>query len=484
MHDHHVIILEEFPLSSVHASSFLSTYTHVHIHADCDEVEVPEMSESPIIISKTSSSEYTNTGISVSQSVHIGVAPGGNSGNTEGDRFSLDTKSTYILAAVGIVAVVVVAVAVLLTAVCVRKSRQRRRMNKLRRNSTTRTSSASEFVYNSAYEWTCRQSRLLGQVQPGTTSYQSHWSLIRRTPSQRETHIYEDCDAARRSASAAGAIVIGNLARNGLGSQEEVVCHVHSKDHKAQVEIEGENSYSETETGENSQNGRESEIGDGQLANASARSTSRTSLESQRATAKIKSPTPTHWKLPNIRHTVQQQQQQQQQQKEQEEQGYEEIYDTPTTYQKSSADGDKDEHPGHMFSNPIYAKKKEKERKWGRGKGRGRGEKEEEGSQHEGERVSKASTVYYSTPFKPISPFLISDNEAYDSGNSSAVSTEISINISTDQKPSPTTCRTAQDEDTTITATHREGGTVESRSFEFANNVAYNSIERDRDFLQ
>ena len=116
-------------------------------------------------------------------------------GESSGKFLVLDSNTIYILAAVGGALLVVIVTIVLLGVVCLCRSRQRKvEVSGLKRSNTTRS---SDFVFNSAYEWTCRQTRLLDHLRPDTTGYQSHWSLTRdiarkgtslqRNNSQKET---------------------------------------------------------------------------------------------------------------------------------------------------------------------------------------------------------------------------------------------------------------------------------------------------------
>ena len=422
------------------------------------------------------------------------------------DSSSFDSDTTYILAAVGGVLVIILTATLLLSIMCtcMCRSRQNKTGIRLRRNSTTRSSSASEFVYNSAYEWTYKQSRVLTHLQPDPTGYQTHWSLTRdiHVAKQSKDATLQHTDSHEDSDSQLGGLTNGALVKYATStSTHEVNFKTDAEDSEAKREyIVIENCYSHIEANETA---RETE----KLASESS-----SCAEPQRATDIIDSSS--HSKLPYT------------EQRTQEEEDH--VYDIPDPKSLYHFGTENRADTCSMYSNPLYAKKEldrkrdrenlrkgeregeEEEGERGEERGKENEEEEERGEESEGEeergkeseeeeergeeseeeeseeeeereeeemrrmetnlegdRVSKASTVYYSMPVKPISTFLISDNEAYDSGNASAVSTELSTSI---QKSD---CRCGAYISRHSTTMEKSRGVVKSNSFEFTNNVAY-----------
>ena len=145
-----------------------------------------------------------------------------------------------------------------------------------------------------------------------------------------------------------------------------------------------------------------------------------------------------------------------------------------------------------MYSNPLYARRRERSKKRrgrenqvcerersrrkfkeveeeeeeekgaGRGGEEGRKRREEEkggGRVKKPEDPQKAnSTAFYIAPLEPLGSFLLSDSETYDSGNASAVSTDISsVQLSTTATNQDTASRAPTSQQQLLTTD--EGGT-------------------------
>ncbi|CAI8023170.1 hypothetical protein GBAR_LOCUS13573 [Geodia barretti] len=140
-----------------------------------------------------------------------------------------------------------------------------------------------------------------------------------------------------------------------------------------------------------------------------------------------------------------------------------------------------------MYSNPLYARRKERSKKKGGRESRKRkleevdveeeDEKEEEGEgERGGERwwesensipqKNRSTASFFITPSEPLSSFLLSDSETYDSGNASAVSTDIaSLQHSANHDAATSRVLADAQRQQQLRATD-EGGLVESSSFE------------------
>ena len=380
-------------------------------------------------------------------------------GDSSGNFLVFDSNTIYILAAVGGVLLVILITVLLLAVVCLCKSRQRRvELARFKRSDTTRSSNASDFVYNSAYEWTCRQTRLLDHLRPYTTGYQSHWSLTRdlssskkgtllqRNNSQKETRSAQPDTAGRgdrverRSASKRSSSPDAH--QGGAGADDACV----------------ENKPPRGENLENAERAETTSQGEGVGDDTDA--------APQLPTEQDPGPS------------------------------YEETTGAPRCSQCNGGAVD-------MYSNPLYARRKEqgkrRERERWRGergdrKGRlNEGETEEGEERQERERQRERrresersrkdhtpqkghSAALFVAPIEPLSSFLLSDSETYDSGNASAVSMDISsvqLASTTSRNQDPTSRadadqRHAQQQTATVAV---EGGIMESNSFEFANNA-------------
>ena len=361
---------------------------------------------------------------SVTKSSVVSVEPD----SKNGDPSILDSNTTYILVAVGGALAVIAVTLILLGIVYVCRNRQRRAEERhLKQSNTRRSSNASDFIYSSAYEWTCRQTRLLTHLRPDTTGYQSHWSLTR--------------DVSRKSS---------------LQS---------SNQQKEAIVAQPENSP-KTEVTKSAERGPM----DSMSANSSTVETVHkcTVIETHYTPAGL--PGEVEEKSMNGRShsdadTVSQ----------------------PHTEQNQGSLHNQSSQPHHsnyfMYRNPLYARRKEQSKKRERKRGERsrnwkvrpengeihRGEGREENMAREGkiEKVRKdeksedffipqnpLSTTSLIAPTEPLSSFLLSDSEAYDSGNASAVSTDCSA------------CTVPTDVQRNQCNATEKGGIIECNSFE------------------
>ena len=432
--------------------------------------------------------------------------------NNEASPF--ESNAIYILSAVGAVVVVVLAIAILLSIIFICKHRERIFKGKLKRSNTSQSSNASDFVYNSTYQWTCRHMRLLPHLRPDTTNYQSHWSLTRdhtksqsktssNCPSPPQPHVHND----------------DNLQPDGptCHNHTTITCELSTND-ADNTEPQGECILIEDRISCTETNG---------------------SLEIQECNREQSSPIAsssvkmsTHAEKPS------------KEQEKKEDSVCVEIHGNGMAADNCN-----------MYSNPLYTKKREvlkmaEEESWNRteegkeerereGEGEGEGkseeweegkegereeereeeredlgeveeleedhisiayysiskkppssfvisddEKEEEREEREREREKqeqkwdkeqdleedRALSIYYSIPKKPFSSFIFSDSDTYDSGNASTISTDLSTQLSTTQTPYYTFRAYAG------TPAVKEKGLVESNSFEFTDSITYGTI--------
>ena len=316
------------------------------------------------------------------RSAVVTVEPSPVAGDSSGNPPILDSNTLYTLAAIGGALTVVVITILLLGVVCVCRSRQRKaEVSNLKRSNTRRSSNASDFVYNSAYEWTCRQTRLLTHLRPDTTGYQSHWSLTR--------------DISRKNS------LQRSLQRNNSQREAGVLPTENGNSTKC---VDGSHKDSDPSKGETEE----------ACVVIENRFTRAESLE---------------------------------------------VNTDKTSVLQATAQPD-EENTGsfhrnrNMYSNPLYARRKERARRREREGSKTEGEErrmegiesgrieegEEEGGgetkDREREKSSEDiphkpnSTASFITPTtEPLSSFLLSDSEAYDSGNASAVSTDIASSV-------------------------------------------------------
>ena len=380
--------------------------------------------------------EMSPTSPSMVPAVVGNIPRGGDESNT-----LLDSKAVYILSTFGVVLLIVAVTALLLGIILHRFQGRKKERGSLNKNRSSNASdfvynsaaNMSDFVYNSTYEWTCRKPRLLAPLHPDTTRYQSHWSLIRDASKRRSSLKKRDScrgskptqpEISARSSSVQSTnedtlngtnVVVDECAKSGCAVIENIL---------QQRESSG------TGMGKHDSNRKHS------IINIDLRDLSR------------------HMKL--------------EEEQLQQDDNIAALHHPCPHHNDSGTD---------MYNNPLYAKKQkevggegeeakwrndrksEREQKWRREEGEERGERgegeeeeeegeeeeeeeeegEEEGEEEEGEEeedgeedevkeqiILRDSTAYYCTPIKPLcSLTIMSDSEGCDSGNVSAVSTNI-----------------------------------------------------------
>ena len=379
----------------------------------------------------------------------VGVDPemgGGDSGKFP----TLDPNTIYILGAIGGALLVIMVTIILLGVVCLCRSRQRKaEVSGLKRSNTTRSSNTSDFVFNSAYEWTCRQTRLLDHLRPDTTGYQSHWSLTRdvskkrtslpRNISQKDVEPPSPETPGKSDTTQCAVANTEVSGANGWNSDSENACVV------IEDEIQCVGSSDSLERVEHKSNEKDHNHNDGSIPHMK-----QTKRDSEAMSG-----------------------------------------ETGTRSSYVNCNG----RAVDMYSNPLYARRRERSRKKGgreleevdvevedekeeEGKGERRRERWRE-SEKENDSIpqKKRSTAsFVITPIEPLSSFLLSDSETYDSGNASAVSTDIASLQHSANHDAATSRVLADAQRQQQLLDTDEGGLVESSSFEFANNVAHKPI--------
>ena len=397
------------------------------------------------------------------------------SGGNDNNLFPvLDSNTIYILGAIGGALVVIMFTILLLGIVCICRARQKKtEAGGLKRSNTTRSSNASDFVFNSAYEWTCRQTRLLDHLRPDTTGYQSHWSLTRdvskKRPSlQRNGSTHKEpsvsppppetpgksdttqCAATTTTSKDSSDAIAGKVSYSEETEYEAVSMTVNSGN--ACVVIENELQCEENaDRVEHKPHKRDHDDTDSE--GESIPHTKLTKRDSEAAT----------------------------------------VVGVQLSYLNQCNGSAVD-----MYSNPLYARReRDKRRRESRrcereSRKRKLEEEEEEGGERERRRErwsesenhreendsiprkNRSTASFFITPLEPLSSFLLSDSETYDSGNASAVSTDIaSIQLSTNQDAATSRGPTDSHRQQQLLAAD-EGGLVESNSFEFSNNIGHN----------
>ena len=393
----------------------------------------------------TSSHSQKQTSVIVTPQV-VGVDPemgGGDSGTFP----TLDSNTIYILGAIGGALLVIMVTIVLLGVVCLCRSRQRKaEASGLKRSNTTRSSNASDFVFNSAYEWTCRQTRLLDHLRPGTTNYQSHWSLTRDVSKKR---------VSLQSSPKEPSVVAPSPETPGESDTSQ--CAVANTSPKEVSDANGGNSDSEKACVV-----IENEI---QCVGSSD------SLERVEHKSNEDHVDSVGGSIPHVKQTK----------RDSEAMSGETVIGTQSSYVNYNG------RAVDMYSNPLYARRKERSKKKGGRESRKRkleevdveeeDEKEEEGEGERGEerwwesensipQKNRSTASFFITPSEPLSSFLLSDSETYDSGNASAVSTDIaSLQHSANHDAATSRVLADAQRQQQLRATD-EGGLVESSSFE------------------
>ena len=360
-------------------------------------------------------------------------------------EFPLDLNTIYIVIAVGALTLVVVIVATVLGIVYICKTRKRRTRGRssLKRNDTTRSSSnASDFVYNSAYEWTCRQTRLLSHLRPDTTGYQTHWSITRDVPKRRGK--LQEMESFQQGNNVTGPEV------SATGEQNDINTHGENSTSDAkdfQVCVKNERAVFENNCSLNGEckvhvNPRRLDVIQEQSVsgdNLSDMSDLSPDMCSKHEEAAEQDDSNTADSLHARQHSA-----------------------------NNSVD---------MYNNPLYtAKRKKEQESQSQTENDTRRATEKEGEARkrcrEEESVSRVRTTYCSMPTKPVGAFFVSDNDGYDSGNASAVSTDVSMISDSTALRKDAIWSTGYTKSGGVrgTTVREDQGIVESRSFEFANN--------------
>ena len=361
----------------------------------------------------------------------------------------LDSNTIFILATGGTLLMVVMVTAIIIGIACVYKSRRRKEKLEplgvnLKRTNTTRSSNSSDFVFSSPYEWTCRQTRLLSHLRPDTTGYQSHWSLTRDIKKQRSAIDIDHKEPHTQTNT------VQTTAQNSLGTTgEPLKCSpLNQRDcmrgggtaveRAACVVIENRFPHTRSSDFIDSTSIKVEPVHEN--STKSTQSDDLTTDETDNFSERIDQTSSK--KVPG-------------------------IIQPSSTYHESTRT--EPVAMCSMYHNPIYVKKMDSRR-----------ENEIKNKEKQGDDDLCSISSYAA----PTSFFLLPDNEAYDSGNASAVSTDIApATIST----APATISTAPVATTTDThgAYHNRHtstsvgtadgskGVVESSSFEFSNNSGF-----------
>lgn len=365
----------------------------------------------------------------------VQYTPHGGGGSNSTSDFPLSLNTIYAIIAFGVLVLITATVAIMLSIVYVCKAWKKRvERSTLKRNNTTRSSNTSDFIYNTAYEWTCRQTRLLSHLRPDTTGYQSHWSLTRDVPKRRVALQQLESFQGRTTPTIPEVPVTG---QENVGDTEREDSGLDAKNIEVCVNGECVTHYSLNRDRNFEIPRKLAVIHEGNTSSDNFSDT--TDLASD-----------IHAKLDE---GVQQ--------------------DDNNTTESLHARQPSTDNSVDMYNNPLYAKRRrdsESARERGREVWQVREKKDSVRKEEEELSILQSSTAYYSLSTKAFSSFLIPDNDAYDSGNASAVSTDISINTNSTTRRSDATwsagCKTGDSRD----SGKESRGIVESNSFECSNN--------------